>query len=323
MEHTVYTVENKGYFRRVFKEIVSPVGTLKWNFLAYLVGCVPVLGIVFTFPYIIQRAVTIAWGIDMPAKKDDLFSKAVIRNGLRAIGVFVVYSMLVSFVALLFDNVGFLGSIVSLILSVFSSVIVVPVLLSAIYKDFMAGFKFKRIFDMLKADTEGILRVIGAIIVFSIICSVVVGIAIGIILVPFFVNILSIIGKAEIDGITLLNIILFQSGFVWVYVYLLGSFGITLTTMFEMYAVAFWFQQFNVSEWGDVNDELPDVLVEGETPSVMVLNEESKVEETSCACEKSEENEQICEESQCEKESICTCDDSKCEEQEEISTEEE
>lgn len=268
-----------GYFSTSWSDIKNSPGWLGKICLLGLLSFIPVFGSMVFYGYSYAWARDIAWDIHQPMP-ERIFGNEDGKLYSRGISIWLVF-LVASFVA------GLVGVLLGS--SVFSSLAVLALTLFlgmfaavgamriAIYGRLSAGFQVKKMWSMMAHDTNGLLRILGMVVLTTLIVGFVFGIVLVILIMMFaFAGIAgvgmgtdwsaleySLIygGSNSYDQLASLFAILapvFGIGMIFfaLLVYAISCFGVWINLL-QARAMGYWVRQFDVAHWGGQDDPMP------------------------------------------------------------------
>lgn len=270
-------MDNRGYFSRSWEMLTHDKGWIKPLLVMACAEFVPVVGGLGNKGYALEWARLTAWGIDSSPKQKNVDVGQCILSGWRGFLVSFVWGLVavlatwtLLFIAAIFPGV--LGILLSGILSFATTIIGaawtslqgVAEIRAAIYERTTAGLRFDRVFEMVRRDFKGFLRVLVIGVVASIIVSLVAAIMIVVVGLELMPAIISTSYNG--DAATIISII---SGSIVIVLMTCALFGFVLALMANavrmicLTATGIWMRRFNVPQWGRSEDPLPgDPVVE-------------------------------------------------------------
>lgn len=259
--------ENRGYWSRSWQLLTRDEGWIKPLLVLGAARLVPIVGSFGADGYGLEWARLTAWGVDSSPKQKNVDTSACIRTGARAFVVSLGYLIVLGFARNLFRTIlgVTLGGILAAVLGVFGGVIItVAELHSAIYQSIGAGYQIPRIIEMTKRDYRGLLRIAGmwALIslVFSLAFSMLLGgatvLRAGDILLDLAGYLSHDYGEEWLIANTVLSLLGRMAPILCLLVY-----AATVATSFQSLmvttATGLWMRQFDVANWGEDNEPLP------------------------------------------------------------------
>ena len=264
---------NDGYWSRSWALLTRDKGWFKPLLVLSAANMIPIVGQFGASGYALEWGRLTAWGVDSSPKQKGVDISGCIKSGARAFVVSLVYGLVIGIVGSILNSIfgGVFGGLLGAVVSAVSSVLIAIVTLRAtIYQTIGAGFEVGRIADMIKRDVDGLLHIVGLVVVMSL----VLGLAVGVL---FSGVLLTNIGQIVHDAMALENathvdeyevaLMVFRwigsmlpALLVMAYVAGIALAGANLITTT---AVALWMRQFDVRNWGESSDPLPATAVGG------------------------------------------------------------
>ena len=238
--------------RGSFKDALALVGSsphlVRTIILAAFAQLVPIVGPIMVTGYFYLWARDAAWGLDTPLPdKTGSFSK-LLRVGFIVFVIELLWGLVLGLISSFFSSIpligvglGFLMSIVTLILSVY---IMVLGMRAAIYEKFAPGVQLPQAFELVRRDPKGLARVLLVNLVASVVISV---IAMGFLAGVFLM----------LDGGTSAVLMFDVVTLCTVFFLLLLALGVVVNAV-VMRMLGCWMSQFVPSAWGDSQSGLPD-----------------------------------------------------------------
>ena len=267
-------MDNGNYFSRSWAMLTRDKGWIKPLLVMAAASLVPIVGGFGNSGYALEWARLTAWGVDSAPKQKDVDVGKCVSSGARAFVVSLGWGLVLAFACGIINTVFSLlpgtagrviAALVSLAVSVVSSIfgiaILVAQLRATIYEKVGAGYQPDRVFELIRRDTPGFLRVfliqfvsgliIGAIaFVFVVVCLM--------FFMPFFLRLNSGYGSSEMILGMLAGMIVPLVVICVLFGYVL-SFVVNATHMLVVNALGLWMRQFDVPNWGRSEDPLPTV----------------------------------------------------------------
>lgn len=252
-----------------------------------LVAWIPIAGQVALMGYACEWARLTAWGVDAAPKQQGVDIDKVLYSGVRAYGVVMLMSIVLSFlnaVVPLFGFVGLipfgmygvlgafvvagystaLGLLSGIVSFVAASFMNACALRAVIYDRFSAGWRVDRVGQMVLADLKGFLRVLVVSLLASLIPSLACGavaVAGGIMFAAGFVavSVGAVAASATLEAVLAWGLVpaLLFGLFCVLVAYVLSTISVAMTFV-SVNAVGQWFNRFEVRRWGESSAPLPD-----------------------------------------------------------------
>lgn len=303
------------YFATAWADIKSTPGWFGKICLLALILFIPVFGAIVFFGYAWGWARDIAWNVrqPMPARIFGNEDGKLYRRGWFALVIVVALALIVYLIDMVltgglaactastvpqhgyYDSSpygfnpaaaaalgigGVLVSLVYFVLSLAASVFGwVGAIRMAIYDRLSAGFQFGKIWKMITHDLNGMARIIGMVLLLSLILGAIAGVVLTIVFFMYFGYAISVAGPALSHigdssvpfNSSLVATQLGSSTLVFVLVLLVVLYFLVVAGVFidlmAFRAVGYWARGFNVSEWRGQNDPLPFEVQPSQQPS--------------------------------------------------------
>lgn len=285
------------YFRTAWGDIKGSKGWFGKICLLGLISFIPVFGQMTLYGYAYEWAHKAAWGVEgpMPKKIYGRPGSKMLRWGWFALVIAFVISLVPSIVSWigsglsaagsaasfytasghymqmglgnpLYSGLGWLVNVASIVLFVFSTLFIwAGSMRMTMYDRLSTGLQIGKIWDMVKRDFGGIMRVFGMSLLFVVIGCIIFSI--------ILFTILSIAFAMTIGSIAMLyqDTYFYNDGAIGVYAIglimtmlpvFLALFYIALVynafvELLTVRAIGYWTRQFNVAAWGTKDDPLP------------------------------------------------------------------
>lgn len=265
-------MDNTRYFSRSWALITRDKGWIKPILVMAAATLVPIAGEFGNSGYALEYARLTAWGTDGAPKQKNVDIGACIKSGARGFVVSLGWGLAVGLITSIFTLVasifpGVLGallsgtiSLASLFVTAASGIaIYIAQLRCAIYESIPAGYNIERIFELIKRDTSGFVK----LFLLNLVCTLIIGI-IGTILVTIIVVMfLPLFMSASGGYISEYEIAMFLSQSMVILLPVCVVFGFVISLLANairlvvLNAVGLWMRQFNVPAWGRNQDPLP------------------------------------------------------------------
>lgn len=260
--------QNEGFWSRSWSLLTRDEGWFKPLLVLAAAQMVPIVGPFGTDGYALEWGRLTAWGVDAAPKQRNVDVGACIKTGARAFVVALGLGLVIAIIESIFTNIfgELLGGLLSIAVSIFGIVVVrIASLRSAIYQRIGAGYQVNRIYDMIKRDHKGFLRLSGLIAVMYIITAIVVSIVTSVLfavrlgaVLPELIRLSNISG---VDEAVVVELVLRSVAGALPMMFVLG-YAICVLSMLvkliETTSVSLWMRQFDVANWGESADPLPD-----------------------------------------------------------------
>ncbi len=260
--------QNEGFWSRSWSLLTRDEGWFKPLLVLAAAQMVPIVGPFGTDGYALEWGRLTAWGVDAAPKQRNVDVGACIKTGARAFVVALGLGLVIAIIESIFTNIfgDLIGGLLSIAVSIFGIVVVrVAALRSAIYQRIGAGYQVNRIYDMIKRDHKGFLRLAGLIAVMYIIMGIVMSILTGILFAAHLGAVLpELIRLSNISGVdeaVVVELVLRSVAGALPMMFVLGYVICVLSMLvrlIETTSVSLWMRQFDVANWGESADPLPD-----------------------------------------------------------------
>ena len=261
------------YLARSWALLTRDRGWVKPVLLMTVAVLVPIVGLLGVLGYALEWARLTAWNVNAAPKQRGVDVGACIKSGWRAFLVMLVWGIVSGAVIALAEAIPLLGPLVSLVWvfgSFFYAVVVMAAALRAtIYQKIGAGLRVGTIWQMVRHDPAGLLRVTGLVIAGGAVLGVattLVGMVCLASAVPhllWFMSYLYEFGSSMSSDMGVLLVmqlvasLLSSLGPALVVLLLVDSFLGIVLALLSYTAVGLWMRQFDVPSWGRDEDPLP------------------------------------------------------------------
>lgn len=296
--------DKTGYFSRSWALLTKDKGWIKPLLVMGISSIVPIVGALGVSGYILEWARLTAWGVDSAPKQKGVDVGQCIKSGWRgflaAAGWGLALGVINAALTWLFDGSTFASLITLPIGALAAPILAVCSLRATIYQSAGAGYQANRIFEMVKRDFSGFLKVVGMYLLISAVVALAATVCILALLLPAIVHVGLLASQYEYGGYSggssvyvvdrLLSMFTGMLPIIVVMGYLFSVMESFMASMLYT-GLGLWMRQFNVPAWGASADPLPDST---ETPSKPlspepVLPVAPSVQEASSAPEEPEE----------------------------------
>lgn len=271
------------YFSRAWALLTLHAGWIKPVLLLAVALLVPIVGWFGVLGYVLEWARLTAWGVSAAPKQRGVRVGECIASGARAFVVALVWNVAAGVVVALLSAVPLVGTLVDIawpVVSLFYSVVVmVAVLRATIYRRIVPGFRVTTVWQMVRHDPWGLLRVLGLMLLGTIVIGLVTAIVATTAVVsvlPSLLYYLAYFGEysqymsdvALASGVVafVFEALAAMGPVVIVLLLLDGFFGV-VTLLLGYTALALWIRQFNVGAWRADEDPLPEFLTDPRDPA--------------------------------------------------------
>lgn len=233
---------------------------------------VPIAGELGNKGYGLEWARLTAWGVDSAPKQKGVDVGKCIGSGWRGFVVDLVWGlayflviMLVSIVANALPSAlgaliaSLLGFATMLVAVAWSVVVMVAEVRAAIYQSIGAGLRFGSVFEMIKRDGSGFIKVLLIDLVGSIVLMMgmfVATIIFCIMFMPVYIQLVAGDASAYAAAATLATAVAMAMPLLIIVGYAISFVAIGLRLL-VVNAIGLWMRQFNVPAWGKSEDPLP------------------------------------------------------------------
>lgn len=270
------------YFARSWALLTRHAGWIKPVLLLTVALLVPLVGWWGVMGYALEWARLTAWGVNAAPKQRGVRVGECIASGARAFVVLLLWSVVAGIVVGLLSALPLVGGIVSAawtVLSLFFGVVVMAAELRAtIYRRIVPGLRVGTVWQMVRHDPMGLLRVFGMVAVggalMGLVSSIVAFSALASILPTLFYY-MAYLGEYSqfmSDAALASGVVAFvfealaAMGPVLIVLLLLDGFMGVITLLVGYTGVALWMRQFNVPAWRADEDPLPPFVSDPRDP---------------------------------------------------------
>lgn len=271
------------YFARSWALLTRHAGWIKPVLLLTVALLVPLVGWWGVMGYALEWARLTAWGVNAAPKQRGVRVGECIASGVRAFVVLLLWSVVAGIVVGLLSALPLVGGIVSAawtVLSLFFGVVVMAAELRAtIYRRIVPGLRVGTVWQMVRHDPMGLLRVFGMVAVggalMGLVSSIVAFSALASILPTLFYY-MAYLGEYSqfmSDAALASGVVAFvfealaAMGPVLIVLLLLDGFMGVITLLLGYTGVALWMRQFNVPAWRADEDPLPPFVSDPRDPA--------------------------------------------------------
>ena len=261
------------YFARSWALLTRHAGWIKPVLLLTVALLVPLVGWWGVMGYALEWARLTAWGVNAAPKQRGVRVVECIVSGARAFVVLLLWSVVAGIVVGLLSALPLVGWLVSAawaVVSIFFYVVVMAAELRAtIYRRIVPGLRVSVVWQMVRHDPMGLLRVFGMTalggLLMGLVTTVVAFSAFASILpsllyyVAYFGEYSQFMSDAALasGAVAFVFEALAAMGPVVIVLLLLDGFMAVVTLLLGYTAVALWMRQFNVPAWRADEDPLP------------------------------------------------------------------
>ena len=259
--------ESRGYWSRSWQLLTRDEGWIKPLLVLGAVRLVPIVGHFGADGYGLEWARLTAWGVDSSPKQKNVDTSACLKTGARAFVVSLGYLIVLGFarrllVGILGDTLG--GLLAAAVGVVGGAIIVVAKLHSAIYQSISAGYQVTRVAEMIKRDYRGLLRIAGMALLISLAITTAITVVLsGATLLragDILFDLVGYTGYGYDEDWFIVNTMLSLLGRMAPVLCLLiyaATVGSSFESLMVTTATGLWMRQFDVANWGEANEPLP------------------------------------------------------------------
>lgn len=258
---------NDGYWSRSWDLLTRESGWFKPILVLAAARLVPIVGPFGADGYALEWARLTSWGVDSAPKQRNVDIGGCVRTGARAFVVMLGYALALGIVNSIFQATfgQALGGLVGFALSLtIGLLIIIAQVRSAIYQTIGSGYQVNRIFDMVKRDTDGILRILGMEAILAVVAGFIGGTVVTVIILTSMGSTFYQLASYGIYGYTdeyeVVRTVFLGLGkampALCVSMFFMNIIA-SMTSLLTNTAVGLWLRQFDVQNWGDSADPLP------------------------------------------------------------------
>lgn len=258
---------NGGYWSRSWELLTRDEGWHKPLLVLAAARLIPIVGTFGADGYGLEWARLTAWGVDSSPKQRNVDVGACIKAGARAFVVALGYLFVFIAIRVMLTMVlgEVLGGMLGIAVTLAGSVItLVAKLRATIYQRIGAGYQVERIYDMVRRDLNGLLRIFGLIMLLTLGYVMLSSMLYGAILVSKMAPLVDAFIEYDRYGYgddwmiisALLSVLTSALPFVLVMSYVTGVVR-SIADLISVTSVGLWMRQFDVAHWGDSSDPLP------------------------------------------------------------------
>lgn len=225
---------------------------------------VPVVGWLGLEGYALEWARLTAWNVDSSPKQKDVKVGGCIASGWRAFVASLGYIVVMGLVSWLIggghgsDAGGLRGLLIWILGVLIGGLANIAVLRATLYQNFVAGYRLDRIWEMVRRDGNGFLRIIVDTVLLGLGVGVLEVIVAALCVAPA-VSSVALLAFGSAGGYALSQLASSLSGLVpalLVFLYF-ASILFAWTQLMCSTMWGFWMRQFDVARWGASGDPLP------------------------------------------------------------------
>ncbi len=256
---------NEGYLSHSWGLLTRDEGWIKPLLVLAAAQLVPVIGPIGVNGYVLEWARLTAWGVDSSPKQKGVDIGGCIKSGARALAVSLGFGLALGFFNAILNVIPLIGTLAALAVGLLTGpVIAMATLRATIYQQIGAGYQLDRLYDMVKRDSNGFLRVTGIFALLAAALAAVVSLFVGGILLSKMGDIIDLAMYLENTAYPndayvvsmMFGIIGTSLPLMFVVGYIISIAG-TCVSMLTTNATALWMRQFDVQNWGESADPLP------------------------------------------------------------------
>ena len=261
------------YFARSWGLLTRDRGWIKPILVMVAASFVPIVGPLGVLGYVVEWARLTAWGAVSSPKQKNVQVGACIASGWRVFVVMLAWAIASALITAVLAIIPIAGPLLLFAWMIFSFLfnlmVMVAALRATIYQKISAGFRVSTIWQMVKSDLDGLIRIFGMQVAGAAVSGVIgaiVTIVSLVALVPQIVYYADYV--SEFDAIMsnsmrmnlafeMLGKFLAVLGPAIVVAVVISGVVSVIMMMLGYTAVALWMRQFNVPAWGREEDPLP------------------------------------------------------------------
>lgn len=262
------------YFARSWALLTRDRGWIKPVLVMTVALLVPIVGLLGVLGYALEWARLTAWNVNAVPKQRGVEIGACIKSGWRGFVVMLVWGIVAGVVVGFVSSVPLIGSLFSLVWLFASFVFIIVTMAAAlratIYQKIGAGLRVPTIWQMVKHDAGGLVRIACILLLGGLVMSVVFMIVAAVILAgvlprlfwfaSYFYDTGAIVSDSALVGAYALQFLaglLDSLGPAFVILLLVTLLLDVILTLVAYTAVGLWMRQFDVASWGRDEDPLP------------------------------------------------------------------
>ncbi len=266
------------YFSRAWRLVTQQKGWWKTILLMGVALLVPIAGPLAVLGYQLEWARLLAWDVNEPINNGEVHVGKLIGSGWRGFLAMLGWGILDALIGNVLSEVPGLGGLLDLVWTIcgifISMMVMVAAIRATIYQKVGAGYAAKNLWEMLRRDPVGLVRVWFISFVASIIESIIAFMVLFVSIISVLPNMLDSIETLYYYGdmmsqreaaFYVFDLIGTFFGGVWPSLLLLlviTLFLAALVATLTFAALALWMRQFDVPSWGKSSDPLPASRVE-------------------------------------------------------------
>ena len=266
--------QNGAYYSRSLALLTKDRGWMKPLLVLGAALLLPFVGFIGVQGYALEWARLTAWGVDAAPKQKNIRVAECLASGWRGflagVGYALAAGVLGNLITTIFGGLGIAGILNIVVTFIGNLAYTLAALRATIYQDFAAGYAFERIWEMIRRDTDGFIKVALVTLVTSLVIGLATTMLFTVALVPMFFRFAFGIDASGVDLISgniteptvryiffeFLDAMVGMAPLLTIIAYV-GSVGTAFCTLINTNVMALWVRQFDVPSWGASNDPLP------------------------------------------------------------------
>ncbi|NTU88500.1 MAG: DUF4013 domain-containing protein [Actinobacteria bacterium] len=260
-----------GYLKRSWDALRADPGWWKTIAVLSIIQFIPVAGSIVVYGYLYRWARDAAWGIEKPLPNGIGDLNPVLRSGLISFVIALCWGLVISLVYTILSEVPLIGVLFALVgvvgSFVASMLMQVAMLRAVIYDSFEPGVQIKQAWEMSKREPMGLLKILGMMMLASLIIvffALIIGGIVALIAVLYVPAVESGVNAEALLSVSL-TLLPFIIVFCVVFLLVMMLFT-TVVNALVARAMGYWMAQFEPAKWGASKDFLP--IGVGPVPSV-------------------------------------------------------
>ena len=258
------------YLARSWALLTQQRGWIKPVLVMTVALFVPVAGLLGMIGYAAEWARLTAWGVNAAPKQRDVRVGECISSGWRAFVVMLVWGLCWGVIGALVDALPLFGDLLDLVWGIlnlfFYVVTLVAVLRATIYRRIAPGLRVGTIWQMVRHDPAGLLRIFGMQVAGYAITTVIAGLITTLAFAGIIPELIYLVDYLEYGVLQTSVVLEFMArvissmGPALVILVLVSGFFAVIIELLLFTAVGLWLRQFDVEHWGRDEDPLPPFL---------------------------------------------------------------
>lgn len=251
------------YLARSWALLTRDKGWIKPVLVLTVAMCVPLVGLLGLLGYSAEWARLTAWGVNSAPKQKDVRVGECLKSGWRVFVVGLVFGLVYGLLGSLLRWRGFLTFVWGIALVFLGVATVVAQLRATIYQKIGAGFGLGALWEMIRRDPKGLVRIFGISCVFTAAGWVASQVFQSVVLLNSFGSFAYLRMVYETGYYTAADVayavsdILRATAPLLLLFLLVNNFLTVLETLLVDTATGLWMRQFDVARWGGEKDPLP------------------------------------------------------------------